>query len=34
MCIGRGYRALGVRNNDCIVWLWIGSHEEYDKLLK
>lgn len=31
--IGRSYRAMGVRNpNDRIVWYWIGSHAEYDKL--
>lgn len=31
--IGIGNRALGVRNEDQIVWYWIGSHEEYDKLI-
>jgi mRNA-degrading endonuclease RelE of RelBE toxin-antitoxin system len=31
--IGRGYRALGIREDDVILWLWIGSHAEYDKLL-
>jgi hypothetical protein len=28
-----GYRALGVRRDDTIVWFWIGSHADYDKLL-
>ncbi|WP_129628458.1 hypothetical protein [Candidatus Oscillochloris fontis] len=33
--IGIHYRALGVRvKNDEIVWFWIGSHAEYDKLIK
>ena len=33
--IGISYRALGLRENDDeIVWFWIGSHAEYDKLLK
>ena len=32
--IGISYRALGQREeNDLIVWIWIGSHAEYDKLL-
>jgi hypothetical protein len=32
---GIGWRAVGVmKNNDTIVWFWIGSHSEYDKLLK
>lgn len=32
--IGRGYRALGLRDGDQINWFWIGSHAEYDQLLK
>jgi hypothetical protein len=28
-----GYRALGVREGDDIVWFWIGSHADYDKLI-
>jgi len=33
--VGLNYRALGVRNpNDRIVWYWIGSHAEYDRLWK
>jgi len=32
--VGIGWRALGVmKNNDTIVWFWIGSHEEYNKLI-
>jgi len=31
--IGRSYRALGVQSGDAIVWFWIGTHAEYDKLL-
>ena len=32
--IGISYRALGLReNDDLIVWFWIGSHAEYDKLV-
>lgn len=32
--IGRGHRALGLRTGDHIDWFWIGSHAEYDNLLK
>ena len=32
--IGLGYRALGVRTGDEVVWFWIGSHADYDQLLK
>jgi len=31
--IGYRYRALAKRYNDTIVWIWIGSHEDYNKLL-
>ena len=32
--IGISYRALGLREEeDIIVWFWIGSHADYDKLL-
>ncbi len=32
--IGLHYRALGVRQDETIVWVWIGSLAEYDKFLK
>jgi hypothetical protein len=35
--ITRGYRALAVWNVDGdedLVWFWIGSHAEYDRLLR
>jgi len=32
--IGIGYRALGLQEADCIYWFWIGSHAEYDELIK
>lgn len=28
------YRVLGLHDGDEIVWFWIGSHADYDKLLK
>ena len=30
--IGLRYRALGVGVPDGVVWFWIGSHTEYDRL--
>jgi hypothetical protein len=33
--VGIRYRALGVMESpDQIIWIWIGSHTEYDKLIK
>ena len=32
--IGKGYRALGQRDDEGVVWFWIGSHADYDKLLE
>ncbi len=31
--ISKDYRAVGQKEGDTIVWFWIGSHAEYDKLL-
>ena len=31
--ININYRAVGVVENDIIVWFWIGPHTEYEKLL-
>lgn len=31
--IGLHYRALGVEVSGGILWFWIGSHADYDKLL-
>jgi hypothetical protein len=33
--VGLSYRALGeMETPDLIVWFWIGSHADYDKLIK
>ena len=32
--VGLGYRALAVRDGEAVVWFWIGSHADYDQLLK
>ena len=31
--IGLHWRALGVKKSNKIIWFWIGSHSEYDKLI-
>jgi hypothetical protein len=31
--IGIHWRALGVRDGDDMIWFWIGSHADYDKLI-
>lgn len=31
--INRNYRAVGQLENDTMVWFWVGSHAEYDRLL-
>ena len=28
-----GWRALGLKENDTIIWYWIGSHSDYEKLI-
>jgi hypothetical protein len=32
--VGIGYRAVGVKDGDTVVWFWIGSHADYDALLE
>jgi hypothetical protein len=32
--IGRSYRALAWRQGNTFHWYWIGSHEDYNKLLR
>ena len=32
--VGLQYRVLGIMDDDTIVWFWIGSHNDYDKLLQ
>jgi hypothetical protein len=32
--INQNYRALGRRNGNLIAWFWIGTHADYDELLK
>lgn len=32
--VGISYRALGRRDGDTIAWFWIGTHAEYNQLLR
>ena len=32
--VGLRYRALAVETEDGLLWFWIGSHADYDALLK
>ena len=32
--VGLGYRALAILDGDAAVWFWIGTHAEYDQLLR
>ena len=31
--VGLGCRALDARDGDQMIWFWIGSHAEYDRLI-
>jgi hypothetical protein len=31
--VGKGHRAVGVLEGDEIVWFWIGSHKEYERVI-
>ena len=31
--IGLHYRALAIRKSEEVIWFWIGSHADYDKML-
>ncbi len=32
--IGIAHRALGIPDGRYLIWVWIGTHEEYERLLK
>jgi mRNA-degrading endonuclease RelE of RelBE toxin-antitoxin system len=32
--VGKKYRALGVEIEEGLIWFWIGTHAEYDKLIR
>ena len=32
--ISRNYRAIGQLDGDTVIWFWVGSHTEYDRLVE
>ena len=32
--VGLNYRAVGLLENDVMTWWWIGTHADYDRLLR
>lgn len=32
--VGTSWRALAVQEGDDVIWFWIGTHAQYDKLLR
>ena len=30
--INEQYRAIGERRGDTVIWVWVGTHNEFDKL--
>lgn len=32
--VGLAHRALAVEDGDDFIWVWIGTHDEYQRLLK
>jgi hypothetical protein len=34
VAIGRSYRAIARRVEDDLYWVWIGSHEAYNRMLE
>ncbi|HEX3653658.1 MAG TPA: hypothetical protein VHU18_12625 [Rhizomicrobium sp.] len=31
---GAGYRALGIDSSEGVAWFWIGTHDEYERLIR
>jgi hypothetical protein len=31
--VGLGWRAVGLQRGDNMIWYWIGSHADYEKLI-
>ncbi len=32
--VSRNVRALGLREGDTITWFWIGTHDDYERMLR
>jgi hypothetical protein len=33
-CVGINYRALAIEDQEDFIWVWIGTHDEYEHLIK
>jgi hypothetical protein len=31
--VGKGHRALAIEINEGLLWVWIGSHNDYERLI-
>ena len=31
--VNRDYRVLAIREEDTLIWFWIGSHTDYEKII-
>lgn len=32
--VGLAHRALAVKDKDVFIWIWIGTHDEYERLIR
>lgn len=32
--VGQDYRALAIKNGNEYIWVWIGKHDEYERLIR
>lgn len=32
--VGQAHRALAVEDEDDFIWVWIGSHDDYERMIK
>jgi hypothetical protein len=32
--VSKGWRALGLKHDDTVYWFWIGSHADYEMIIK
>ena len=32
--VGQAYRALAIEDGEDFIWVWIGAHDEYERILR
>ena len=32
--VGMAFRALAIEDGDDLIWVWLGSHDEYERLIR